>query len=90
MMDRERLPVPKAVKIDVEGFEYNVIRGLKQTLGHPACKTLCCEIHPYCLPDGITPQVIIDEVKSLGFGRITSVHRVGEIQIAASKEGESN
>jgi FkbM family methyltransferase len=88
MMARERLPVPRAVKIDVEGFEYQVIRGLSQTLRNPACKMLCCEIHPYALPDGITPEVIIDEVKSLGFGKITNTHRDYELQMIASKGRE--
>ena len=85
IIEREHLPAPTAVKIDVEGFEYRVIRGLKRTLGNPACKMLCFEIHPYVLADGITPQVLIDEVKSLGFGEVTSIRRGSELQVIARK-----
>lgn len=88
MIERERLPIPKAVKIDVEGFEYRVIRGLSQTFRNPTCRMLCCEIHPYALPDGITPQMILDEVKSLGFGKVTSIRRAGELQMIACKDRE--
>ncbi len=50
VMERERLPIPKAVKIDVEGYEYHVLCGLARTLRSPSCKLLCCEIHPCFLP----------------------------------------
>lgn len=85
MMDREHLPIPKAVKIDVEGFEYNVIRGLTRTLRDSACKLICCEIHPPALPRGITAQAVIDEVKSLGFQKATYRDRSGQVQMVACK-----
>lgn len=85
LMERERLPIPRAVKIDVEGFEYQVIRGLSRTLRDQACNLLCCEIHPPALPSGITPQVIIDEVKSLGFREPVLQDRCGQIQMVTSK-----
>jgi len=66
----EGLPIPRALKIDVEGFEYSVLRGLQQTLAHPGCKLLCCEIHPPFLPAGVDVAVIVEFVRTLGFTHI--------------------
>jgi len=64
------LPVPCAVKIDVEGFEHSVVGGLRHTLGDPRCRLLGCAVHPALLPSGITPDHIVAMVRSLGFTRI--------------------
>jgi FkbM family methyltransferase len=85
LMDRERLPIPKAVKIDVEGYEFQVIRGLRRTLKNAFCRLLCCEIHPSFLPGGTTPQLIIEEVKSLGFTDMVLTERLGQIHMIARK-----
>jgi len=63
------LPLPRAVKIDVEGFEYAVMRGLAQTLGDPHCQFVGCEVHPHLLPDGLTVKSITDLLRSYGFCR---------------------
>ena len=90
LMDRERLPIPKAVKIDVEGYEFNVIRGLSRTLRNASCRLLCCEIHPTFLPGGTTSGLIIEEVKSLGFTDIVLRDRPGwmctQIHMVARKD----
>jgi len=39
------LPVPNAIKIDVEGMEDDVLTGLKETIRRPECRTVLCEIH---------------------------------------------
>jgi hypothetical protein len=70
LVEIEKLPLPRAVKIDVEGYEYAVIRGLSQTLVQPDCELVCCEIHPSLLPAEVKPQDVLDLLKSLGFTHI--------------------
>jgi len=65
----ENLPIPRAVKIDVEGYEYSVIRGFSRTLAHPLCELVCCEVHPSMLPREVQPATILELFKSLGFAR---------------------
>ncbi|HVA01219.1 MAG TPA: FkbM family methyltransferase [Terriglobia bacterium] len=79
------LPVPRAVKIDVEGYEYSVLRGLKRTLADPKCELLCLEIHPTLLPNGVRSDTLIDFVRLLGFRKIDSCARVDEILVVAKK-----
>jgi FkbM family methyltransferase len=83
--ESERLPVPRALKIDVEGYEYFVLKGLKRTLAHPACELLCCEIHPNLSPPGAKTDAVIALVKSLGFARVNTVPRWGQLYMTAWK-----
>ncbi|MGC2064308.1 MAG: FkbM family methyltransferase [Thermodesulfovibrionales bacterium] len=80
------LPIPDAVKIDVEGYEYNVIRGLKKTLGDAICRTVCCEIHPLMLPDGITDIDVINLLKSCGFNKLETFSRNETYHVFCSKK----
>jgi FkbM family methyltransferase len=41
----EGLPTPNVIKIDVEGFELEVLRGLDRILKEPSCRELLCEVH---------------------------------------------
>ena len=38
-------PVPAVLKIDVEGFEEEVLRGLSTTLQDARCRAVLCEVH---------------------------------------------
>jgi hypothetical protein len=66
----ENLPLPRVVKIDVEGYEYQVIRGLRKTLCDEKSQIVCCEIHPTMLPPDIEPEMVIELLESCGFNRI--------------------
>lgn len=81
----ENLPIPKMVKIDVEGYEYNVIEGLCHTLAQPTCELVCCEVHPTLLPAGVNPDAISVLLKSLGFDRVDTYPRDSEYHIVAYK-----
>jgi len=78
----ENLPNPQVVKIDVEGHEEAVIRGLAKTLAQLDCRLLCYEIHPQLLPPEMPPEHIMDFLRSVGFNRIEILQR-GTIEFHA-------
>lgn len=84
----KNLPVPVVAKIDVEGSEYAVIGGLRQTLADPACLLVCCEIHPRLLPGGLQPRDIIELLRSLGFVEI-NVRPSGMVEYAVCRKRPS-
>jgi FkbM family methyltransferase len=80
------LPPPRLVKIDVEGSEYAVIQGLRETLSHHVCQFICCEVHPMFLPAGVEPESVQTCLRSLGFNYIETRSRWdGTFHLVASK-----
>ena len=82
----QKLPIPRVVKIDVDGFEYAVLKGLRGTLSNPACELLFCEIHPDMLPKEATPEAVETLVSSLGFEIENTFQRRFERQLVARKK----
>jgi len=72
---QKKLPIPTVMKIDVEGFEYEVLKGLEKTLSGDACRLLCVEVHPSMLPKDIKTENVIDLVKSYDFTIIEKYER---------------
>ena len=79
------LPLPKAVKIDVEGAEFAVLSGLKETLSSPVCELLCLEMHPCFSPAEVSPEMVLSLVRSLGFSRTASRRRGLDTHVIAEK-----
>lgn len=62
------LPTPNVMKIDVDGGEMGVLRGLENTLDGDTCRLIFCEIHPEDLPDyGATAQEVRELLSELGY-----------------------
>ena len=67
LIDRDDLPSPDVVKIDVEGAELQVIQGLSSALAN--ARVVYCEVHP----QHVDEEDVFDALRSLGF----TVERLG-------------
>lgn len=61
---------PTVVKIDVEGFEGEVMKGMRGAA--PGIRLLSVEIHPDRLVGAASPEALIEEITDLGFEEIAS------------------
>jgi FkbM family methyltransferase len=81
----QNFSTPAAVKIDVEGHEYAVLTGLRQTLSNELCRLLSIEIHPTLLPSGISRDRIKSFIEECGFRVVSETIRAAETQVLAAR-----
>ena len=85
LVEDEGLPVPRVVKMDIEGHEYAALKGMARTLSNPECIALFCEIHPYALPRGVSPNDVVTLIESFDFESVSTRTRGPERQVTAMK-----
>lgn len=59
---------PTVIKIDVEGAEVDVLRGMETVLANRSCRLVYCEVHPERLADrGITAATVSTILSDAGY-----------------------
>ena len=63
-----QVPAPTVLKIDVDGGEVNVLRGLSDALSRESCRRVYCEVHPEALEQyGATEDELYTFFENHGF-----------------------
>jgi len=80
-------PVPRVIKIDVEGYEHAVLRGLAGTLNRPECEFVLCEMHPSLQPAETDSDDLLKLLRTAGFQRVAYYRRASSdiYHVVASK-----
>jgi Methyltransferase FkbM domain len=63
LVDSGAVPVPRYIKIDVDGIEHKVLAGARKTLANPAVREVLVELNTH-LPEH---QAAIEMLRSMGF-----------------------
>ncbi|SDE99252.1 FkbM family methyltransferase [Halorientalis regularis] len=80
------VPAPTVLKVDVEGAEYNVLKGFEETLRRDECRLVYCEVHLRHLPKfDASEDELLDLLKSYGFELTTIDDRGDKYHLRASK-----
>jgi FkbM family methyltransferase len=85
-LESQNLPAPTVMKIDVEGYEGFVLEGFRKSLSLPACRMVCCEIHPALLPKPTVKEDLVQILKSFGFYEVQLFPHKTEFHAFAYKE----
>jgi FkbM family methyltransferase len=68
------LPAPDVLKIDIEGAEFDALRGMSITAENDVPRLIYCEVHRDALANfGAEPDDVVDRLEELGFTVRTSL-----------------
>ena len=67
ILDELSLPIPVLIKLDVEGFEFQVLNGSKKILNNPNLKAIIIELNNSGLNYGVTDTQIHEYLSSFDF-----------------------
>lgn len=85
IVESSEAPSPSVVKIDVEGAELKVLRGMKNIL-RDSCRLVFVEVHPGKITEfGSKPSDISEYLKNAGFNVNKITDRGEEFFLRASK-----
>jgi FkbM family methyltransferase len=92
MIESVTIPPPNVVKIDVEGAEEAVVRGLKDALADSRCRLVYCEIHKSewsgaASRDTTTASAVAGQLESMGF-EIKRFDREGDRFVLRARRGD--
>jgi FkbM family methyltransferase len=86
LVANKSLPIPRIVKMDIEGHEFAALKGMSGTLSNLSCDALFCEIHPLSLPNGVTADRVIELLHAIGFDNIQTKKRSGQLHSVATRD----
>jgi len=85
----QNVPAPDVIKIDVEGAEMSVIRGMKETLS--SCRVVYCETHAEKLSNrGESHEAVVDSLQDAGFSVEVIESRGEETFLRAEAKNKSS
>lgn len=77
LVENGSIEPPEVVKMDVEGHEYEALKGLGDVL-QDSCRILYCEVHPQDLEDsGRTEEELYELIQKLGFETVNTIYERG-------------
>lgn len=80
------VPAPQILKIDVEGAEMNVLRGMDSVLKESPPRMLLVEVHPNVLPlFGGHPDQVENLLRSWSFSKISRIQRGTEFHFVCQR-----
>jgi FkbM family methyltransferase len=86
LIAQQQATAPTVVKMDVEGAEYQALKGMREALERPECRFLFLELHPQDLPRfGASEDQVRELLQQVGFNIEKETQRGTEMHLFCSK-----